>query len=90
MNDSAPAIATFLGSPVVGGIAGFVFMQETCTPIPGSSSGGLTFQSSEICSMSFNETIGVVLTLIGWAIAGIWLAITIYGEHQDSRGSAPG
>jgi hypothetical protein len=92
MADHLPQIGGFLASPVVGGIAGVVFMKEDCTTVPGGNLGATQLSPTEICSPSFNDEIGLILTLIGWAISGLWLAVTIWDESrtQAHTGLAPG
>jgi hypothetical protein len=84
-SDRLGQVVTALGSPLVGGIAGVVFAKEQCTSIPATDGpGSFDFPASQICSEQFNSEIGIILTLIGWAIAGVWFVLTVIGERQSS------
>ena len=82
-SEYVPAVGGFLASPVVGGIAGLVFHNEKCTTIPGTTEGLFPTDPQRICNPEWNSEIGVYLTLIGWAISGIWLAFVIFMEQTQ-------
>jgi|GEM_PF-4565909 len=85
MPDHLGTFVGALGSPIVGVIAGVVFATEKCTSIPGVRSGVLTYSPTQYCGDKFNEEIGMVLTLIGWSITGVWFLYTLWRENQGRQ-----
>jgi hypothetical protein len=85
MENYVSQLVTALGSPVVGVVAGFIFTKTDCTTIPGGSLGGYSYSSHQMCTSVFNPTVGITLTVIGWAIAIVWAIAASPGQKSPTN-----